>query len=146
MNGYEYDYDLSLYSDKIDKVISDHGIKIKYVNAESTDPSFSFPKHNTIILNVAYESNISHLFILAHEIFHTIEKNVNQQIYAFSPLAKLEEEKNAHLFALRLFFDTIEDNYVPNYIEVIYALGLPLSMEHLVRQVWIEHSSRDSVI
>lgn len=141
-----YEYDLRLYSEKIDDVVSKYNIKIRHVAAEATDPSFSFPKRNTIIMNDAYKSNISPLFILAHEIFHTIGKNANQQIYAFSPLAKLDEERNAHLFALNLFFETIEDNYIPNYIEVMYALGLPLSMEHLVRQVWIEHSSRDFVI
>lgn len=141
-----YEYDLSLYSEKIDQAISKHNIKIRHVTAEATDPSFSFPKHNTIIINDAYETHISQLFIMAHEIFHTIGKHANQQIYAFSPLAKLDEEKNAHLFALNIFFDTIEDNYIPNYIEVMYALGLPLSMEHLVRQVWLDHFSVHFVI
>ncbi|WP_278437982.1 hypothetical protein [Leuconostoc lactis] len=141
-----YEYDLSLYSEKIDKSISKHNIKIRHVFAEATDPSFSFPERNTIIINDAYETHISPLFIMAHEVFHTIGKNANQQIYAFSPLAKLDEEKNAHLFALNLFFDAIEDSYTPNYIEVMHALGLPLSMEHLVRQVWFDHFSVNFVI
>lgn len=135
-----YEYDLTPYQERLEETIVNYQIKIKYVTVEPTDPSFAYPNKNIIIINDAYESKISPIFILAHEIYHITQKSIDQQIYAFSPLAKRTEEKNAHLFAIRLFFKSIDEDYVPNYIAVMYALGLPLSMEHLVRQVWLEHS------
>lgn len=140
MNGYEYD--LTPYQNYIEETVCKYKIKVHHVNVESTDPSLAYPEQNTVIINDNYQSRISPIFIMAHEIYHVINNGSEQSIYAFSPLAKITEEKNAHLFALKLFFDTFEEDYIPNYIAVMYALGLPLSMEHLVRQVWSERSSK----
>jgi len=133
-----FEYDLTPYQERLEETIVNYQIKIQHVTVEPTDPPFAYPNKNTVIMNDAYDSKISPIFILAHEIYHITQNSIDQQIYAFSPLAKQTEEKNAHLFAIRLFFQSIEEDYVPNYIAVMYALGLPLSMEHLVRKVWLE--------
>lgn len=138
----KFEYNLTPYQDFLDETIAKYNIKIKHVDAEPTDPSFAYPDQNTIFINDMYDSNISPIFITAHEVYHVTHKSSDQKIYAFSPLAKITEEKNAHLFAIRLFFKSTDEDYVPNYIAVMFALGLPFSMEHLVRKVWAEYSNQ----
>lgn len=138
----EYEYDLTPYQNRVEDIISNYQIKVKHVEVDPSDPPFAYPTKNTIIMNDMYNSNVSSIFILAHEIYHIINDSNDQQIYAFSPLAKITEEKNAHKFAIRLLIESFDEDYVPNYIAVMYALGLPLSMEYLIKQEWIELHNR----
>lgn len=138
----EYEYDLTPYQNRVEDIISNYQIKVKHVKVEPTDPPFAYPNKNTIIMNDMYDSSVSPIFILAHEIYHIINDSNDQHIYAFSPLAKITEEKNAHKFAIRLLMESFDDDYVPNYIAVMYALGLPLSMEYLIKQEWLALHSR----
>lgn len=137
----EFNYNLAPFQENIDKIIKEQNITIKHVSVEKTDPPLAYPQKKMIFYNDNYETSIDSNFIEAHEIFHVLHKSKNQAIYAFSPLAKLDEEISAHLFALRLFFKSVDDGYTPNYISVMYALNLPLSMEHLVKKVWLESSN-----
>ncbi|WP_349515533.1 hypothetical protein [Leuconostoc suionicum] len=139
-------YNLSPFQENIDKITAENKIKVKHVVVEKYDPPLAYPKKNMIFYNDNYETSIDSTFIEAHEIFHILNKSENQTIYAFSPLAKIDEEISAHLFALRLFFKSVDEEYVPNYISVMYALGLPLSMEHLVKKVWLENLKPFNVI
>lgn len=136
------EYDLTPYQNCIDDIISTYHIKVRHINVEQSDPSVSFPNKNLIVINDNYQTNVSSLFILAHELYHAIYGANSQGIYAFSPIVKSDEEKQAHLYALKIFFESIDDEYIPNYVLVMCALGLPLSMEHFARQVWSERSSK----
>lgn len=47
------------------------------------------------------------------------------------PLAKQVEEQNVHLFAIRLFFESIDEDYIPNYIAVTHTLGCLYCLWHI---------------
>lgn len=141
-----FDYNLAPFRENIDKITAEHNIKVKHVLVEKYDPPLAYPQKNMIFYNDNYETSIDSTFIEAHEVFHVLHKSKNQTIYAFSPLAKIDEEISAHFFALRLFFKSVDEEYLPNYVSVMYALGLPLSMEHLVQKVWLENLNPFNVI
>lgn len=112
-------------------------IKIETINGTQTDPDVAFCQDRTINLNTNYESKISVVFRLAHEICH-IEFSQPSFLYTFSPYIRNKEERitNQHaiqMLARLLYIDT--PNEYRNWSDFMNEFNLPSWFEPLVKEI-----------
>lgn len=140
-NHDEVEYDFTAFDDYLEDVRCKNGIKVKHDVFESEDPSVSIPSKRKILINDNHVTSVFPSFEYAHEIGHVLLFNDSQKLYGFSELITSAEERAAHLWALNAFYQVASQNeYIPNYIDAMMALGLPNSFEPMIRKVWYQYS------
>ena len=142
----EVEYDLTPFDDYLEQIRSQNNIKVKHDRFDSEDPSVSIPYKKRILINDNHATSVVPSFEYAHEIGHILLFNDSQKLYGFSELVTGIEERAAHLWALNAFYYVANQNeYIPNYVDAMVALGLPNSFEPLLRKVWSQYSDPFSV-
>ena len=111
------------------------GITITEVAGDSNDPDVAFCNERIININHNYDSRISVVVRLAHEITHINFSNPSF-LYTFSPYIKNKEERATNERALRivakLFYGDTPNEY-RNWIEFMNEFNLPSWFEPLVK-------------
>jgi len=70
---------------------------------ELSDPSFAYPGKNGIIMNDAYDSNVSPIFIADHEVYHITQK-IRSTNVCFLPLSKpIRRKINSFIYSSFIF-------------------------------------------
>lgn len=113
------------------------GIRIEEINGNSCDPDVAFCKDKTINLNHNYDSTISVVFRLAHEICH-IEFSQPSFLYTFSPYIKNKEERITNEHAIRMIAHLIygdTPNEYRNWSDFMNEFNLPSWFEPLVQEI-----------
>ena len=110
-------------------------ITITEVVGEENDPDVVLCKQRIININRNYQSNISKVIRLAHEITH-INSSTPSYLYTFSPYIRNKEERITNEHAIRvvakLFYgDT--PNELRNWVDFMKEFCLPSYFEPLVK-------------
>ena len=123
-----------LYSQLLYIAIHD-GIKITKVVGDENDPDVALCKKRIININRNYESNISSVIRLAHEITH-INHPHHSRLYMFSTHIRNEEERITDEQAIRIvakLFYGDTPNECRNWVEFMNEFCLPSQFAPLVK-------------
>ncbi|MCT3075308.1 hypothetical protein EFN49_06340 [Leuconostoc citreum] len=137
----EVEYDFTPFDEYLERIRHDNQITVKHDWFDESDPSVSIPSKRKILINDNYLTSIVSSFEYAHELGHVLLFSDSQKLYGFSELVTSAEERAAHLWALNAFYQVASQNdYIPNYVDAMTALGLPNSFEAMIRKVWHQYS------